>query len=174
MKFTEKYTTLFLKKQIIFQRTCNFHGLTPSNFSQNSVIFLIFRLIFENNGVYYDYCETKQASFQLRGGVAQLVRVPPCHGGCCGFDPRLSRHFFCLFSEPSPPKELLQNPMFCRILFFFLHLRHTNKVRLVRHVRHVRQSAAPDTHAKSEHLPVLRGLLSVILWGVRAPTANLR
>ena len=33
-----------------------------------------------------------------RGGVAQLVRVPPCHGGCCGFESRLSRHFFCLFS----------------------------------------------------------------------------
>ena len=29
-----------------------------------------------------------------RGGVAQLVRVPPCHGGCCGFESRLSRHFF--------------------------------------------------------------------------------
>ena len=28
------------------------------------------------------------------GGVAQLVRVPPCHGGCCGFESRLSRHFF--------------------------------------------------------------------------------
>ena len=34
---------------------------------------------------------------------------------------------------------------------FFLYLRHTNKVRLVR------QSAAPDTHAKSDGFPVLRG-----------------
>ncbi len=32
--------------------------------------------------------------FDGYGGVAQLVRVPPCHGGCCGFEPRLSRHFF--------------------------------------------------------------------------------
>ena len=31
------------------------------------------------------------------GGVAQLVRVPPCHGGCCGFESRLSRHFFVIF-----------------------------------------------------------------------------
>ena len=31
-----------------------------------------------------------------RGGVAQLVRVPPCHGGCCGFESRLSRHFLFL------------------------------------------------------------------------------
>ncbi len=21
-----------------------------------------------------------------------MVRVPPCHGGCCGFEPRRSRH----------------------------------------------------------------------------------
>ena len=42
------------------------------------------------------YCETELISFG-RGGVAQLVRVPPCHGGCCGFDPRLSRHFYVLF-----------------------------------------------------------------------------
>ena len=32
----------------------------------------------------------------LSGGVAQLVRVPPCHGGCCGFESRFSRHFFRL------------------------------------------------------------------------------
>ncbi len=47
---------------------------------------------------------------------------------------------------------------------FFLYLRHTNKVRLVRHVRHVRQSAAPDTHAKSERLPVLWGCYRSYLW----------
>ena len=35
-------------------------------------------------------------SITKRGGVAQLVRVPPCHGGCCGFEPRLSRHFFAV------------------------------------------------------------------------------
>ena len=33
----------------------------------------------------------------ISGGVAQLVRVPPCHGGCCGFESRLSRHFFLSF-----------------------------------------------------------------------------
>jgi hypothetical protein len=27
------------------------------------------------------------------GGVAQLVRVPDCRSGGCGFEPRRSRHF---------------------------------------------------------------------------------
>ena len=31
---------------------------------------------------------------RFSGEVAQLVRVPPCHGGCCGFKSRLSRHFY--------------------------------------------------------------------------------
>ena len=37
---------------------------------------------------------------RFSGEVAQLVRVPPCHGGCCGFKSRLSRHFFCPDSKP--------------------------------------------------------------------------
>lgn len=27
-------------------------------------------------------------------GVVQLVRAPPCHGGSCGFEPRLPRFAF--------------------------------------------------------------------------------
>ena len=32
----------------------------------------------------------------LCGGVAQLVRVPDCRSGCCGFESRRSRHFFLI------------------------------------------------------------------------------
>ena len=36
-----------------------------------------------------------------------MVRVPPCHGGCCGFKSRLSRHFFVfiLWSERAIMKD---------------------------------------------------------------------
>ena len=42
------------------------------------------------------------------GGVAQLVRVPPCHGGCCGFKSRLSRHFYFKW-QGSGEKSLHKN-----------------------------------------------------------------
>ena len=60
-------------------------------------------------------------------------------------------------SESNPSPTTISKTAHLKRGAFFLHLRHTNKVRLVRHVRHVRPSAAPDTHAKSERLPVLRG-----------------
>ena len=43
----------------------------------------------------YESSKVAKAAGLIRsGGVAQLVRVPPCHGGCCGFKSRLSRHYF--------------------------------------------------------------------------------
>ncbi len=35
-------------------------------------------------------------------GVVQLVRAPPCHGGSCGFEPRLPRSFL------KTPMDVLQ------------------------------------------------------------------
>ena len=41
----------------------------------------------------WDYITLNQKKYDC-GVVAQLVRVPPCHGGCCGFESRQFRHFF--------------------------------------------------------------------------------
>ena len=42
----------------------------------------------------YESSKVAKAAGLIRsGGVAQLVRVPPCHGGCCGFESRQFRHF---------------------------------------------------------------------------------
>ncbi len=53
--------------------------------------FLKYNLNFIHPDVFY-------RSLNENGGVAQLVRVPDCRSGCCGFESRRSRHFF--HSEP--------------------------------------------------------------------------
>ena len=50
-------------------------------------------------------------SFYPLAGVAQLVRAPPCHGGGRGFDPRLSRHFFCRANAKISSLNRLYNPL---------------------------------------------------------------
>ena len=50
----------------------------------------------------YESSKVAKAAGLIRsGGVAQLVRVPPCHGGCCGFKSRLSRHYFTISKAAS-------------------------------------------------------------------------
>ena len=96
--------------------------------------------------LFYLKKEQKRDILTIDAPVAQLDRASASGVEGRGFESRRVYLFFCLFRGFELKTQVLS---------FFLHLRHTNKVRLVRLVRLVRQSAAPDIHAKSDGFPVL-------------------